>query len=183
MPENKCKPIPELTPAQERRFLRSVPQGLHPNACWPWLGNCFRNGYGRFCFNYASYRASRIAYLLHYGCDPSDLLILHSCDNPSCVNPIHIYAGTPDDNMHDKMSRGRHRAGKGPRPASQGSRHGRAKLTEEQVHDIRKRCTRGESDTSLSQRYGVSRGLIWFIRTGKNWSHIKTHGSADTQRL
>lgn len=77
------------------------------NGCWPFIGCLSPNGYGRFRRD----NAHRIAWTIYNGPVPDGKWILHHCDNPSCVNPSHLYAGTPKDNAQDRMKRGRHRYG------------------------------------------------------------------------
>lgn len=97
------------------------------------------------------------------------MFVLHTCDNPACVNPDHLYLGTNADNMRDKVERGRSRY---PVPARQGERHPLAKLTLAQVTAIRAETTgrRGEQK-ELASAYGVSRATICNILKGKSWSH------------
>lgn len=78
---------------------------LVPSGCLEWTGCLNRGGYGRV--GRGQHNASRVAYRLFKG-DPGDLLVCHSCDNPICVNPEHLWLGTPSDNMRDCVSKGRH---------------------------------------------------------------------------
>jgi hypothetical protein len=132
-------------------FWSKVKRG-NPTECWPWLGFKERQGYGRFGRNKL---AHRVAYMLHYGPPPKGSLICHECDNPSCCNPEHLWAGTNAENMRDKMRKGRYRAGKG-----------NSKLTESQVSEIRK--MRG-SGSAIGLRYGVDQSTIARIRRGVSW--------------
>lgn len=93
-----------------------------PFKCWEWLAYKNHNGYGMF----RQRRAHRIVWSLVNGLIPDEIFVLHKCDNPSCVNPGHLFLGTQVDNMRDKMEKGRHRWGSG-----------NAKLTSKQVKAIR----------------------------------------------
>src|SRR3954470_5359595 len=98
--------------------------------CWEWTGSLFRQGHGQFSSgrNHGlSHKANRTAYLLVLGPIPEGLHVLHACDNRPCCNPMHLYAGTPQDNMDDMISRSRQ---------AKGSKHGNALLTENQVVQI-----------------------------------------------
>jgi hypothetical protein len=98
---------------------------------------------------------------------PDGLLVLHSCDNPPCVNPAHLRAGTHRENMGDKVARGRVRAG---------AAHGRAVLTEADVYEIRRlRADRSATCRELAERYGVSMTQISNIARGLSWRHLPPH--------
>jgi hypothetical protein len=94
-----------------------IPRIGHPlcgeadmNPCWEWLGTRnVRSGYGRFWDGRADSYAHRKSYFLFYGEEPGELDVLHSCDNPGCVNPAHLRLGTDLDNAQDKRERGRFR--------------------------------------------------------------------------
>src|SRR5574337_190121 len=103
-------------------FWASVDSSGGPDACWPWLRGCSRRGYGVVSFNGKIQKASRVACELAHG-PLGELHALHTCDNPPCCNPRHLYGGTNAKNMEDKVARGRHY--KGPN-------HHWAKITERQ---------------------------------------------------
>ena len=78
--------------------------------CWEWQGSKNNDGYGHFKIHGGHITASRIAYQLINGDIPDGLQVLHKCDNPSCVNPSHLFVGTVQDNMNDMIMKGRNRA-------------------------------------------------------------------------
>jgi hypothetical protein len=79
-----------------------------PDECWEWTAGLNENGYGRFRVNATTEAfAHRMSYVLHYGDDPGELMVMHSCDNPRCVNPAHLSLGTNEDNMRDAVAKGR----------------------------------------------------------------------------
>lgn len=80
--------------------------------CWNWKGHR-KKGYGDYSHHQVHYRAHRIAYFLVYGEIPDDKIVCHKCDNPSCVNPQHLFLGTNQENTNDMISKGRLKRNRG----------------------------------------------------------------------
>lgn len=139
------------------RFMEKVAVGP---GCWEWLAFKNRDGYGLFWFKGGKITAHRYAYLDTHGSIPKGLHILHACDNPGCVKPAHLFAGTNADNMRDRDQKGR---------TQRGGKHYRAKLTREDVLEIR---SSGESGPVLAKTYGVTKENINCIRRRDTWKHI-----------
>jgi hypothetical protein len=100
--------MPPYRPA-DVRFWEKVDRSAGNDSCWPWLAYCKRNGYGTFFPQRGKcVTAHRYMWLLTYGTYPGKY-VLHTCDNPRCVNPRHLWEGTQRDNMHDMIAKGRHR--------------------------------------------------------------------------
>ena len=154
--------MPDLTENDQREFWIRIQTGKS-NDCWNWIGHLCR-GYGLFGFRYYKYYAHQIAYFLDTGIDLGDFKVCHSCDNPACCNPKHLWLGTQADNIQDCFTKGRanHR----------GIKNTNSKLTDLQVLEIRKQHTNGKTQFYLSQLYGVSPGTIFFIVHRKTWKHI-----------
>jgi len=149
------------------RFLRKVkitrPLKI---GCWLWTGYNRQDGYGAFSVGKGMPVAHRVSYELFIGPIPKGLHILHKCDNPSCVRPDHLSIGTHLDNMADKTRKGR-------QARLKGMRNGRAKLTENQIYEIRDRYILGDVTVSqLAREYGVSRTTVRRIVTYQLWRHI-----------
>lgn len=145
------------------RFLSYVDKSL-PLLCWNWTGGKNKYGYGRINFHGRILAAHRVSYELFVGPFPEHLRVCHSCDNPACVNPSHLFLGTDADNVCDCISKGRN---------CRGERVASAKLTEQQVLDIRAKYANGLAlQRELASEYGVSRMQISDIVCGKAWKHL-----------
>lgn len=151
-------PTSDLDLLKATLFNRSRPTDL---GCWEWTHTRDTGGYGLFCRNGRYVKAHRLSFEIWKGPIPKGLHILHACDNPACINPDHLRAGTVKENMADREARGRRDV--------RGEQVGTAKLTEAQVIEIRK-SKLGLAD--LSVIYGVDRSNIWAIRSRKSWRHI-----------
>ena len=158
----RAKPIPELTSEQIERFWAKM-ERHGPDDCWEWQAYCNKAGYG--CVNlspHGPFLANRVAYYLHYGRQPGNLHVLHTCDNPACCNPKHLWLGTTQDNNADRVRKGR--------SARQGGEaNGEARLTEEEVRDI---LLSSEPLAELANRYQVGLTAISNIQRGLNWTNV-----------
>ena len=158
--------------------MLSVSKPNSENGCWLWTGfrqkDKIRN-YGKCWFlrkSHGEQQAHRVSYILFKGPIKNGKQILHTCDNPPCVNPKHLYAGTPQNNVDDRENRGRSRH-------YTGEKHGRAKLTWKIVAKIRKihvhykttngRKLRPNSPLFLARKYGVSKQTIQALLKNKTW--------------
>lgn len=151
----------------EASFRWWMPGDFSPESCWEWPGPK-NKGYGLLVFDGRSHRAHVVSHKIFNGHDPiSDdkPYVLHSCDNPSCVNPFHLWAGTHDDNMRDKFFKGRCVGLRGEDQPS-------AKLSNDTVVEIRKLNQQGISQRDLARHYGVSQRAIWRIVSGDGWKHV-----------
>ena len=144
------------------RFMEKV--NKIENGCWLWTAHCMKNGYGLFRTPTRNELAHRVAYRLFNGVlDKRD--VMHSCDNPACVNPEHLSLGTRTENMQDAKRKLRMRSGE---------THGRAKLTNAQVAWVK---ATGGVQQKIADFLGVSQGYISAIRSG-NTSHKRQMGIA-----
>lgn len=137
------------------------------NECWPWTaGVAATGGYGRFKIpgTRQDARANRIAWELFNNEPLGKRFACHLCDNPICCNPYHIYAGNVASNSHEAAERGLYR------PAPQkGSENHNAKLSDQDVAQIRCRIESGETNIAIAKDYPVTHAMISKIRTGKFW--------------
>lgn len=150
-------------PPLEQRFREKfLPE---PNTgCWLWTGAIHHGGYGVIWRDGRNHHAHRISYELHIGPIPDDLFVCHTCDVRICVNPDHLWLGTALDNNRD-----RERKGRGNPPSLKGERAPAAKLTRQDVIDIRRSR---EPHYVLAARYGMSRSALRAARAGQSWSHL-----------
>lgn len=145
------------------RFWAKVQRGK-PDECWPWLGCTTTWGYGSFKVGQKSFIASRVAYAVSHGEEPGDKLVCHTCDNPACCNPTHLWLGTDADNGRDKDLKGR-----AVHNGIKGEKHMWSKLTTAQVLEVKTSPLTGKA---LAAKFGVCKTTISEIRQGRNWAWL-----------
>jgi hypothetical protein len=138
------------------RFWAKVKRGA-PDECWLWFGAKGSKGHGQIFMNGRLHIASRVSWAMANGREfPADMMACHSCDNPPCVNPAHIWPGTNGDNMRDCVKKGRH----DPRSRSR------------QTH-----CKRGHeftSENTIARRDYPSRRICRICRDARNHQRYKS---------
>lgn len=151
------RPIPTLSESDLARFWSKVDKS---GECWLWTSYSHVRGYGHFYMDGVTLRANRISYAIANK-DPGELNVNHTCDNPCCVNPDHLWVGTQQEGMDDKVAKDRQ---------DKGESHGNHILTEEQAKKIL------ESDEPyhiLAERYGVNRVTVSDLKRNKTWTHLE----------
>lgn len=142
------------------RLISIAQDGPH-SKCWPVNKNIGKDGYGILRVNGRKERAHRLMFALYFP-NVEAPVVRHTCNNPACINPAHLRAGTPLDNAMDRVfsSRG---------GDLKGEKNGRAKLTQEQVLEIRSSDLSG---AELGRKYGISKAMACRIKRGNAWTHI-----------
>lgn len=156
----------KITEKNIKNFWKKVEK---TDDCWFWRGAISNTGYGNFCFRKKNKLiqngAHRFSYILQYGKIPRRKFVCHKCDNPSCVNPLHLFVGTNSENIKDSFNKGR--------IPIRGEKHYRAKLTDESVRHIRNLyATKKYIQLQLAEKFGVTRRHISFIVNKQKWAHI-----------
>lgn len=148
----------------QERFWSKVLQSEDEGGCWEWQAYCNPNGYGKFRLNGKKVYAHRFAYEdINNKKIGERMCILHSCDNPKCVNPAHLREGTHLDNITDMINKNR-------QAITRGESNGNCKLTELQVVEIREKSHLKTHQLALE--YGVSSSAIQHIISRRIWKHI-----------
>jgi hypothetical protein len=134
--------------------------------CWIWLGLKSQKGYGSISYQGKGVRTHRLAWQLTNGQIPPGMMVCHSCDNPSCINPDHLFLGTNSDNQKDRVSKGRKNRGE----FKKGESHWCSKLTRAQVDEMRRiRQTTGLSESKLAKMFGIGKSQSHNILIGNGW--------------
>lgn len=133
------------------------------HGCWVWTGARTPTGYGNVRLNGANYYAHRVVYALTWGETPAGAVLRHSCDNPSCVRPDHILAGTQADNQRDMALR---------------DRCGNAKITNAQAREVGALYDAGVDSRVIAARFGIARSTVYNIARGVSRRHGTGRGKA-----
>jgi len=141
--------------------LENLSERVTESGCQIWMSPLTNTGYGRISINNKVMLAHRASYEAYIGKIPKGIDVCHTCDNPSCINPSHLFLGTHKENMEDMVIKKRQAYGE--RKIKQ------AKLTDEDVLIIR---NTKESHIKLSVKYNVCRQLISMVKQNKRWRHI-----------
>lgn len=150
---------------KESKIWALVEVGL-PDSCWRWLGRLKREGNSLRSY-YCKTAAARIIFEISYKKIPGKMHVCHRCDNPSCVNPTHLFLGTHRDNMEDMKKKGRTRL-----ISQSGTSNPRSKLTESQVIEIRNRWRNGETLILLAKEFGISKSNAFYVANRIYWKHV-----------
>jgi hypothetical protein len=153
-------PGSEMNPL-ERFEAKYIPEPM--SGCFLWMAGTHKQGYG-FFFRGGKYSelAHRVSWEFYRGKIPEAVHVLHRCDNPSCVNPDHLFLGTHSDNMRDCVAKGR-------KNMPRGAANSATKLTENQAREIK---YSPEQNVDLAKRFGVTAVNIGHIKSGRAWKYL-----------
>lgn len=150
------------------RFWQKVDKSRGESACWAWIGNkSGPTGYGSIRQGNGTrrnLRAHRVSYAMRYGATPTGLLVCHKCDNPSCVNPEHLFLGTAKENSQDMVAKERNN-----HPICIGEKNPNCKITVSDVIAIR---AMEDSQVSIASKFGITNSTVWAIKHRRIWKHL-----------
>ncbi len=154
---NDCQTLDELFEVAVEKLTES--------GCWIWMGRLDKYGYGAINWNGKEYKAHRLSYQHFEGEIPLNHGICHKCDNPSCVNPTHLFVGTQLDNVRDMHAK--KRANK-----AFGENSSKAILTEANVREIRLMIQQNFTNVEIARKFNISAEAICGIKANRNWRHV-----------
>lgn len=166
-------PMPQLTNRFRRLFYSKIT--IDPKSgCWIFnVTSSVQTRYPYLKAGSKTYIVDRVAYWIFFGEEPGLLLVCHTCDNPRCCNPCHLFLGTDQDNKDDSIAKGRSPSVTYPKLQDRPTRlNHQSKLTEEVVRKIKDQLKSGVPPTTIAREYGVSKGAIYQIKQGKTWSWV-----------
>lgn len=133
------------------------------SGCWEWQGSCTADGYGKFWMDGKNVAAHRASFILNHRKNPDGKMVLHTCDNPRCVNPDHLVLGTHRDNVLHMKERNRFLVGE---------QNGNSKITSDDARKIIKELLGGGKVRAVARQFGHSRNLVKAISNKMTWRHI-----------
>ncbi len=150
------------------------------SGCWEWQAALNIDGYGSLRVGHDWIRAHRVSYMLHVGAIPKNKCVLHKCNNTRCVNPSHLYVGTPKDNTRDSINAGTHydlnnNCKRGFKDQLGETNHN-AKLNSVDVICIKKMLRDKIKESIIRFVYRISKTTLWRIRTEVSWKHVQLEG-------
>lgn len=165
--------IDNITAKDQKRFWDKV-SIVGDDDCWEWTASTLRGGYGNFRWKDKMVQSHRFSWMMANKKEiPDGMYVCHHCDNPSCVNPKHLFLGNQKDNVRDCWNKNRH--------SNQGENHPRNILTKDQVINIKKYINEAEFDYGdklvfckfWAKKLEVNSTAIEHVLYNQTWTHIK----------
>ena len=154
-------------PLTRERIEQNVVR-IPESGCWIWNGAVGCRGYGKLRSNYTQHSAHKVSYELFRGPVEAGKYVCHHCDVRACVNPEHLFLGSPKDNQQDMAKKMRH---------AYGDKNGNSKLSEQQAKSILSLKDSGNTKTSVGEKFGVSRVAVAKIWSGELWPHLQAEAA------
>lgn len=160
-PKDETMPAPLTSTITERIESWSIP--VTECGCWIWTKSLMKSGYGSITIGRKTFLAHRVSWECARGPVPEDKCVLHRCDVRACVNPDHLFLGTKADNHADMVAKGRAKPAKGENA-------GNAKLTDQDVREIRLST---DTHRKIAEQFGIAHSGVTRIKNRKIWAHIQ----------
>jgi hypothetical protein len=170
---------PYVRPPIAKRFYARISETPTESGCLEWLGSFDKNGYGFLSVGNKNAFAHRIAWTLVNGPIPDGMVIAHHCDNPRCCRIEHLFCCTQIDNIHDMNAKRRN----SPPPMHLGEGNHKAKLTAEQVMEIRSGKFAGWGQHRIAQHFGISQVQVGNILNRTSWAHLDPNQDVPRENL
>ncbi len=159
------------------KFWSLLDKSGGPDTCWPWMGPRLASEYGTFGFMGHKWLVHRLSAHLS-GMAIEGRVVCHSCDNPICGNPAHLWVGSQKDNMQDARNKNRlptgdnHYFRKTPNKRPYGERNGQSTLTESDVVEMRRLHAAGVTQRTISAQFGICNQQVSRIINRLRWAHV-----------
>lgn len=156
-----------VAPDVEARFWPKVHKGKD---CWEWMASCSGNGYGAFKIRGRQWGAHQVSYLIHHGSPSPGMVIMHTCDNPRCVNPDHLRLGTYADNSQDRDRKFRRKRASADH---RGEANPKARISEATAIEIIAALRENTNCAAVARDFGLAYHIVKDIHLGRSWVHIE----------
>lgn len=156
-----CLPVSGEINEALGRFMEKAGRSESDDSCWEWTASLTHDGYGRFTYLAKQALAHRFSYWLFVGDISKEIKVCHTCDNPKCCNPKHLFLGTNADNLRDMAEKGR---------STHGEKNPNRKLASSQIMEI---LNDDRKHGKIAEQYGVTRSQISGIKRGTSWTRLQ----------
>jgi len=148
----------------KERLLKHI--RVTASGCWEWVGRVDEDGYGRIEYEGKDQPASRVMWIVCKGPIPADVLVCHTCDNPPCINPDHLFLGSNAENTADSVAKGRRKG------INLGESNNMTSLTDEVVRQIRSEEASGVTQIEIARKRGIPKVTVHNVVRRKTWKRV-----------